>query len=196
MSYFSILNLPSPPSELLEFISSSIVDAPMQKISGRKIIQLDGAEAEDAVYNRWSLDQKYVDYVAQLIPELANIKFNVGFQSIKNVTGNLCQLHPHTDGVVRGPFCIHYMINVGGDDVKTIWWKQHDEPTVREPWKHVWNLAELEELDSTVFPEGQWNIMRTDIIHSVQSISTDRVALAIGFFDETVFNTIKEKYSS
>jgi len=195
MKIHSLLNLPQLPSALLDHITASIIGAPMQKVSGRKIVQLDGSTADDAVYNRWPLSQEYTEYVNELIPELSNSNFNIGFQSIANSSGQLCQLHPHTDGAVRGPFCIAFLISTGGMDVETIWWQQHEQDLLRSPWSHVWDLASLDKVDSVVFPEGRWNIMRTDLIHSVQNIDTNRVAFTIGFFDEDLFDLIQEKYA-
>jgi len=195
MKLFALLNLPTLPTNLRNGIENAIVGDHMQAISNKKILQIDKTEVNDAVYKRWPLENQYIDYVKEIIPEFNQTNFNIGFQSIKNYSNELSQLHPHTDGKVRGPFCISFILNTGGSNVETLWWKEFGNDLIRSPWSHVWDLNLLERQDSIIFPENNWNIMRTDIIHSVHNIKTNRLSFTIGFFDEKIYYTIIKKYS-
>lgn len=194
MKVFSILDLPELPKDLIDEIEESIVGSSMQKFPDQKIKQFDATEVDDAIYTRWLLTDRYTNYVKMLIPEIADSDFNIGFQSIKGSNNNICQLHPHTDGKIRGTFCISFLINDGGTNVETFWWQEHNKGLIRDPWSHAFDLNALRKIESTIFPIYRWNIIRTDLLHSVHNITKDRKAFTIGFFDERIFDTIVEKY--
>ena len=193
---YSLLSLPNLPKYMIDSIKESITNdlQTVQKVP-LKTVQLDGTFVEDSIYSRWSLLEDYHTWVFENIPELKDANPVLGFQSIKNpLEFGFSQLHPHTDGAARGAFCISYLIDTGGDNVETIWWQEKDKELKRTPWSHCWDLNKLTEINKTIFPNNSWNIMRTDWIHSVQYIKSDRIALTIGFADEELFFKIMEKY--
>lgn len=194
MKTFSILDLPGLPKDIIDIIEDSKTGSLKQKLSQQKIKQLDNTEVDDAIYSRWPLTDRYTQFINNLIPELEGLTLTIGFQSIKANGNNICQLHPHTDGKTRGPFCISFLLTSGGTNVETIWWQENGKDLIRDPWSHCFDLNVLSKVNSTIFPSNRWNIMRTDLIHSVHNINNDRRAFTIGFFDESIFNIIISKY--
>jgi hypothetical protein len=195
LPYSLLTKLPALPQDLVEHIVESISDVQTLQKVPLKTIQLDGTDVEDAIYTRSNLDKVYTNWILENIPELKYQSAVIGFQSIKNTSGTeFSQLHPHTDGVARGAFCISYLINTGGDNVETTWWQEVGRDLQRAPWSHCWDLNKLTEVSKTIYPNNSWNIMRTDWMHSVQYINSDRIALTIGFSDEELFFKIMETY--
>jgi hypothetical protein len=150
---------------------------------------------EDAIYSRGTLNETYYEYISNLIPELTTDKIvTVGYQKITSLLGNSTMLHPHTDSRNRGRYCISYLLDSGGDDVETIWWQENGKDITRDPWSHSFNMNDLTMIERTIFPTNCWNIMRTDVLHSVQYITTSRIAISVGFNDEEAYKQILEKY--
>ena len=154
-----------------------------------------GIEMGIISYVRTIADPKYTDYVLSLIPELkdsiAEIGFQIGANYTKHPDGS--QFLPHTDGK-RGKFCIHWNFSTGGDDTTTYWWQEDNQPLIREPWTKRINYHQFTEVDKIVWQAERWGIFRTDILHGINPIRTERGAFNIGFNNEDLFHYIVEKY--
>lgn len=154
-------------------------------------------------YARYVAPEDYKEYIYNLIPELQRVELtDVAFQEAYNEVNhpNGCMFLPHTDGK-RGKFCIHWNYDVGGEDVKTIWWHEPGYPLHREPFSHPnekWtkgnDISHMSRVAEIVWSEKRWGIFRTDILHGVHPVMTSRNAFTVGFDDEDLFFEIIEKY--
>lgn len=205
MPIYSYLNLPNFESNL-EFDGHHDVITDM-KLFNRTVRKLDIKDYNNnsmppAEYVRKRADEKYHDYIIRLIPELQGQVKEVGFQKMTNATNhpNGSQLIPHTD-MKRGDFCIHWIFSTGGDQVKTCWWQEKGHDLIRPPWTNKIDYSNLDLVDEMVWKPERWCIFRTDIIHSVTNIQTERTAFAVGVSgiidvdgNDSLYMKIIEKY--
>jgi hypothetical protein len=149
----------------------------------------------NARYSRFKVNDQYQDYMVQLIPELSGHIRDIGYQRITNDDSlyGAAQLFPHTDGDRRGRHCIQYLLDTGGDNVRTTWYQESGQPLFRETKKQFAN-AELTKVSEAVFPLHHWVIFSTSIIHNVEPITTSRQAFTVGFTNDKLFELIVEKY--
>jgi hypothetical protein len=197
MIFSQLSLLPDLPDYLVGSITSSIsngrLDVPKKAPA---IIQRDGLIIENAIYSRWALAKEYHIWMFENIPELYKAANpSLGFQSIVPPREGITSLvHPHTDALSKGTFSIMYLISPGGDNVETVFWKENGKELKRDPWSHCWDMNKLTEAGKAVFKKGTWNIFRTDILHSVQNVTSSRIALTVAFTEEELFFKIMEKY--
>lgn len=201
---YKYLNLPNfEPITEAKVPDEVITDMKLFNRSVRKmsIVDKEGNEMPPADYVRARADDKYNDYILNLIPELEGHIREIGFQSIRNGANhpNGSQLIPHTD-MKRGDFCIQWLITTGGDNVKTRWWKEKDKDLIRPPWTPKLDYNDLDLVDEINWVPNHWGIFRTDVIHSVNGVMNERKAFAIGMASvfenntDILFNKIIEKY--
>lgn len=92
----------------------------------------------------------------------------------------------HTDKSRK--LALNYIIDTGGDNVKTSWFHEHNQPLVR-PTKPINTQTDtgfveydnLDLVDSIECTVNSWTIIRTDVLHDVSNISGDRTFLSINF---------------
>jgi len=147
-------------------------------------------------YTRDKIDDKFIDNIVSVVPELKGHIKDIGLQKIYNEclnpAGSIMQ--PHTDGIPRGKHCIQWLFDSGGTDVHTTWYTEDMHPTLRSPGLVDTSFANLRPIEDVIFDTKRWVIFRTDIIHSVQTIYSNREALTIGFTNNQVFEKIINKY--
>lgn len=90
----------------------------------------------------------------------------------------------HSD-ILRS-YAINYMIELGGKDVYTSWYKEKDKPLTRikkngngQSDTGYINYNDLELLDTVKFEQGKWYIMATNILHDVGKIVGSRRSITI-----------------
>ena len=188
MTYlYSYLNLPKFEQRFDLNTSNIIFDLASDQVKTTRL--------HNARYSRFNVDPGYRDYIEQLIPELTGHIRDIGYQHITNDNGSNgpAQLFPHTDGDRRGKHCIQYLLDTGGDNVKTTWYQEPGQPLFRETKKQFADV-ELTKVSQAVFPVHQWTIFTTGIIHNVEPILTSRRAFSVGFTNDELFSYIIEKY--
>lgn len=85
---------------------------------------------------------------------------------------------PHVD--THRSFSIRYLLDAGGDQVDTVWWREKGKPAYRPDLKNNWasDHGELEELDRLTAPLHKWLCINANVIHSVEG-TMPRPRLAI-----------------
>jgi len=84
---------------------------------------------------------------------------------------------PHTDYL--RDFGINYIHVLGGDNVKTVWYQEEGFPVVRDGRCRQPNYQKLSVLEEVVLPVNQWHILRTDILHSVENLQSNRIRITV-----------------
>jgi hypothetical protein len=99
---------------------------------------------------------------------------------------------PHVD--FRRRYNMVYVLNPGGDNVRTVWYKEHGYPIERlhaagPEGKSYWvkNYSDLEVIDDVVLEPGIWYLLNTKIIHSVENIIGNRSMLTVSLPDMNQF---------
>jgi len=189
------LDLPDFDQDLIP-TTSVITD---MKLFNRSIRKLELTDKNNNImppanYIRTRADDKYYDYMINLIPELDGHIKEIGIQTMDNNSNspNGAQLIPHTD-LKRGDFCIQWLFKTGGANSQ--WWHETNCDIIRLPWTNKLNYDNLNLIDEINWEPNKWGIFRTDVIHSVNNIMTTRQAFAIGIEDHNdLYNRIISKY--
>ena len=192
------LNLPNFDQDLMTDDAETITD---MKLFNRSVRNLELTDKDNnimppAKYLRVRADDNYYEYMINLIPEIKDHIKEIGIQTISNNSNHIngAQLVPHTD-LKRGDFCIQYLINNGGDNVKTQWWHETNHNITRPPWTSKLNYNNLNLIDEINWEPNKWGIFRTDVIHSVINVMTTRIAFAVGIEDhDDLYDQIINKY--
>lgn len=160
------------------------------------ITQKDGSEQAASGYHRVEGFKEHYDWVYENIPELKGHLNEVGFQVIDNKHHhpNGATFAIHTDGV-RGQHVIAFNLDVGGPNVPTRWYHEHDQPLVRPQGTKRISLRNLDQLTEVVFMPGVWCMLRANILHTVHSVLTERIAFTIGFSNYELYQELAKKYS-
>jgi hypothetical protein len=161
----------------------------------RKVLLDDFKKKSVAHYIRYFANTEYVKKFFKLVPELVGSVQQIGFQSVDNYwndpEGSI--FLPHTDGA-RGKYVISYNIDMGGSEVKTIWYREKWMPSERDGKIYHYTTENLEFLTSVIFKPG-WNIIKANVIHSIYPIFSPRRAFTVSFSREDLFEQIINKYA-
>jgi hypothetical protein len=99
---------------------------------------------------------------------------------------------PHCD--LRRRYVLNYIIDCGGENVRTQWWREKGYPLERVHesgpegmgfW--VKDYANLELIDDVVFGTGIWVLLNPKILHSVENITGYRTFLTVSLPDMAQF---------
>lgn len=161
------------------------------------IVNDQGVEQAISNYHRVKASQAHYDWVYENIPELKGHVNEVGFQSINNKANhpNGATFAIHTDGN-RGEYVLAYNLDVGGPNVHTVWYQEDGQPLIRQPGMKRLSMRNLTKMDEVVFKPREWGMLKANILHTVDSIQTDRIALTIGFSNRELAYEIVEKYTT
>jgi hypothetical protein len=96
---------------------------------------------------------------------------------INNDNGS--DLHgPHTDPPVE-KYKLYYLVESGGDDVHTCWYREKGAELTRLPGTVVVDYNNVEKIDDTVIPTGQWILFNTNVLHGIEGAKKQRINLTI-----------------
>jgi hypothetical protein len=105
-------------------------------------------------------------------------KYQLGHQIWKD--GDI--IWPHTDGP-RGEFVLSYLIDEGGDNVETHWYKINDRELLLPPATHYVTINNITSIHKERLPVGRWVLNDARILHSVYYMSRPRIAITIGLME-------------
>ena len=201
---YKYLNLPKiddtfdlSPGELL-FINTAFMEIMKSNIFDKNINY-----NEIALYTRHTLSEETQNKLLKILPvELQGSIRDCGLQQLSNSKNSPegTYMRPHIDGNKRGRHCLQYLLDTGGTDVTTTWYKENNYSIVRPPSVTdfrditVVKLDSLIKVEEVIFDINRWSIFRTDIIHGVEPILTTRRAISIGFTNQELFDTLISKY--
>lgn len=94
---------------------------------------------------------------------------------------------PHCD--LRRRYALNYILDCGGDNVRTVWYKEKGFPIERlhdsgPEGKSYWaDYPNVEVIDDVVLGPGIWVLLNTRILHSVENITGYRCFLTVSLPD-------------
>jgi len=114
-----------------------------------------------------------------------NIGLDYGLCGASVTQGTACRMMPHVD--FYRSFILMYVVDLGGDEVDTVWYKQRGDYTAYRPdLKYNWNqdswindYSQLEEIDRVRAPARTWMYFNGDILHSVENIVRTRISIQL-----------------
>lgn len=144
-----------------------------------RYVEYQGKSYRSSNVERFPFDEIFLSWFEKFI--YSNIRkcnlYQLSSQSIKN--GSI--LHPHTDGP-RGPYVLSYLIDTGGENVDTIWYKEKGKEILRQPATGLIHFEGLEELFRYRVRPFTWTLMDARVLHSVIGMTSNRYMISIGLY--------------
>ena len=135
-------------------------------------IQDDGGLYRNARLQRWRLGQDLAAWLEQHGVH--------GFQDVSVQTIEQGEtLGPHTDSWQSCK--LFYLLETGGDNVETIWYRQPGQDLITQKWLLVENTVDLEEVHRMVIPARTWGFINVQIIHEVTNMTSARQTVVASF---------------
>lgn len=188
---YAFLDLPDPPNAIIDqayrayeekkkigFIETTLHDVPGHKeYRSRSVRFRDGSHINSIESYRYWISEEFEDWIKIHVQEsIKGCGINV-FDGGKLVA-------PHVDA--NRNFAIQYILETGGDNVETAWYRQKGKDITRPDIRHVFDLDkivldydQLEELDRICFSTNTWVCINTSILHAVENLKGRRMALQI-----------------
>lgn len=90
----------------------------------------------------------------------------------------------------RPTYKLYYLIDNGGDNVETIFYREKNQPLERESTKQhpvaIYDYSSLEEVERFKIPLNQWILLNTNVIHGVENITGPRTHLTIIVYKDSI----------
>lgn len=170
--FYKYINLPALPDELI---------CQALAIGTNSALKSDQTRG---VYSRHLVSSDILVWCQQnILPTLVN-NFKIGIQVFSGVPE-----FPHTDGS-RGVKALNFLISPGGTNVETVWLQEEGFPVNRQRGYVTKSDAKLQELDRVSFVKNTWQIVQTDVIHTVVNLTEPRISLSLGLEDNEYDNLI------
>lgn len=94
---------------------------------------------------------------------------------------------PHTD--LKRNFALIYLLDSGGPDTATCFYKENGHPIVRSDRQAVCNdYSRLQLIERAQFPIAKWVILNVMILHGVENIETIRTSFQVSIADNVWFD--------
>ena len=179
MFFFKRLTgLPKPPQELIDSVDvhrkPSIMEIGIH--NKRNLKNWYGRDFKAGVNVR----TKHPAFDAWVRENITNniVDAGVNYITIDDATERPVSSGAHVD-VIR-KFTLLYLIDAGGPNVETAFWKEKGQrDIVRPPGTQIEDFSLLEELARDQFPVGEWCILYTQVLHSIENIYKPRVAFQV-----------------
>lgn len=157
------------PKEESDTIKQSLTSSGRNNYKSRKLI-VNGKEKPSRSYIGYSLGPEWEQWVKKNI-------INSFWDTGGRVSYPVSDMHgAHTDRVSTEPpsfkWKINYFVDLGGDNVTTSWYKEHNhniERSIDMPMS-VSDYSKLDLIDQTVIPSDTWVLLNTSILHGVENL--------------------------
>lgn len=141
-------------------------------------------------YTRFSLPDQLDEWVHTNITPTTTSNIPAGIQIFYN-TAAMFNYAPHVDGG-RGKRVVNFMIDTGGENVDTVWYKENEQPLYRT-YNHtsprvnnITDYRSLTEVGKYRIPGLTWSVVETKIFHGIENMTRPRISLSIGITDADV----------
>ena len=182
---YKFLDLPHPPKELIDDIDLDRDPALPQKekrmelgiFVHRHIKNWQGHDysaaanirtKNDAV-KQWVLENINSDFVD------AGVNYTVPVERPPELAG--VSTGAHTD--ITRDYTLIYLLQTGGDNPPTVFWQEDGEELIRPPKTQGVDFSKLKFIDSVTIPLNTWCIIDSRILHSVENLTSNRVAIQV-----------------
>lgn len=191
-------NLPEVPQTIVDLAIKSInhnhdpKNKDYIKSDSETFIQ-DGKIKKNNTFLQFLLDENVVNWIHQnIVKEGYHGNIRIA-QSTTDPMGEEKHKVAHTDAT--RDFTLIYLLESGGINHRTVFYKEHDKPLVRERKTVVRDYSLLEELASVRIPLKRWIILQSQILHAVENIPNHRVSFQIGIDDLDGIKTSKDNWT-
>lgn len=188
---YCYLDLPDPPQSIIDAAYAALEDRAEQnrvnalkQLPGygdyqyRTIKAKDGSTFTTAGTHRYAISTEFEDWVREYFQQDPK---GCGISIFDNVGPALA---PHVDASRN--FTIQYLLDLGGDNVETVWYKEKGKDIVRpdlrsnfDPSATINSYDRVEEIDRVRLPLHKWGCLHANILHSVENVTGPRLAIQI-----------------
>lgn len=135
-----------------------------------------GVAVEHRTNYRYELSDELHTWVHN---NIASTFMDIGL-SINDGSGVVSNLTmPHTD--FSRDYTLMYVLDTGGPDVRTTFWKEHNQNLRRENWHYPSNYDDLEYIDHLVIQTRKWTLLNARVLHSIENLESTRLSLQVAF---------------
>lgn len=176
---FKVLeNLPPPPKKIIDQadLSSRPTSNELGRYTQRWLVNW-GNAAPKAGQN---LRMKFLEFENWVKSNIHHniVDAGINYVSIDPVTDRLpMSTGGHTDKIRN--YVLLFPILQGGVDTRLTFWQEKDHPIVRPPATDAEDGNKLKMLDFITLPENKWTLTHTNVLHSVENLSSTRINLQI-----------------
>jgi len=182
--FYKILDLPNIPENLLEFSGRWIRSIDMTY--GRTYIK-NGKPIQSVHYTKMEADEKLKTWIINHVPGITEDMI-----FLQSFTGGGTTQLIHSD--IRRVFALNYIVKTGGDNVITTWYQEKNKPLFRwkDPDLHGFGQSDdqivdynnCEVLEQVRFEAHQWTLIKTDVLHDIDHMTSVRSAVSIAILPE------------
>jgi hypothetical protein len=183
---YKFLDLPQPPKELLDAIdldrgpSLPVKEKRMELgIFVHRQIQWQGYDYAAAANVRTKNDLVKQWIIENISDDFVDAGVNYTFVVDKPDGLSAYSTGAHTD--ITRDYTLIYLIQTGGDAPPTVFWQEDGQELIRPPKTQGTDLNKLKFVDSVTIPLNTWCIIDSRILHSVENLTSTRVAIQVGF---------------
>jgi hypothetical protein len=169
--------LPAIPKDLIDNMSI-----------GDNLISTKPNSVLEATYARWAINDELIDWLH------TNISTNIERAGLQKITWTdwapayRREVRPHCD---LRRWAINYIIELGGPEVTTTFYRQPGFPVVREPCTEMPDNSNLIILEQKIVEPNRWHILNTNVLHGIENAVTQRQAITVGLTTNNPFDVIK-----
>ena len=194
---YCYLNLPTIPESILESAYRQLAQcesnvggsqhkmaADTRTVPGyreyltRTITDGSGKKFRAPGHRRYRLDDEFDRWVGR------HLEQNTDTSGIAIFDDFATSYPPHVDATRS--YTLIYLLEAGGDCVETVWWRQPGFPIVREdlrcnfdPKDIISDYNQVVEVDRVQVPLKKWICVNSAILHSIENITSPRIAIQI-----------------
>jgi hypothetical protein len=172
-NFIEYLDLPPLPAHLAEVADPLSYPRANTRAA---YCERDGEVIPEADYRRFAVDSELAQWIVDNISPVykdAGICFHGGSSS-----KTAC---PHSDRIRK--VGLLYIIDPGGPEVDTVFWHEVNRPLHRETGALPSSYRDLTEVGRYRLAAGEWALIDTTVIHSVENIQGLRKTLHVDWMD-------------
>lgn len=165
---------PKIPTSLLESVDDTSDKKLLTHGSDRPLLR-DSQHELSAPLRRWSVKNQLTQWVVE------NISDGFTNVSIQVIHGDKTHrtLGAHTDR--RRRFSLFYLIEEGGVDIHTKWYRYKNQPIWQDRWIAESDYNQIDLVHSQRLEPFQWYLFNGRILHDVDQLMSTRKNIIVGF---------------
>lgn len=113
----------------------------------------------------------------------------VNYASYDEPTGRPTSTGAHTDALRE--YSLMWEIESGGPNAELYFWREKGYPLYRAPKCQGEDRTQLEFVDKFRYPFGQWTLIDTRVLHSVENLTSTRITLQVSLLNDLAVHTIQ-----
>lgn len=176
--------LPSIPADLIKDPANFSNESHMWTAMSREV-KTNNKPIKNLKYTRWELSDSLKHWVhANISNQIDQLGFQISAATDASST-HLC----HTDSYPR-KWVLNYIVDPGGQNVWTHFYKENNQPLIRDHLVRPTDMTQLEKLYSVKIEPGRWWLLNGLVLHDVTGVETQRCAVSGGIAASNPFNAI------